>query len=325
MNRLLLQPAFIISSVFILALVAGGVYVSVQIRDDEANKDALVKSAKQLATGHASAEQIAAELAQARIDARVELERLNLLTNYPTSAEALAAVRQEVYENVLTDIVGRIDRVIGDLKASQPSSAQLKIQQNIIAEQEHIKQILEEWRQLVSNPSLNSNPTAAAQASQYAAEIKQDIQDLKKLVEQLTPENSGLSPSDISADQSAVDQAIKDANQAVSDLAQTSVPPSVVQQQQNDTSAANQHVADLQHDLQEASSPSGQSSTPSSDDGTGNTDTSVVPDNTSSPNSSDPNYQPPSSPNYPGTRYVPPESAQDPDKPKLIEGANGVQ
>jgi hypothetical protein len=100
-----------------------------------------------LATGHASAEQIAAELAQARIDARVELERLNLLTNYPTSAEALAAVRQEVYENVLTDIVGRIDRVIGDLKASQPSPAQLKIQQNIIAEQEHIKQILEEWRQ----------------------------------------------------------------------------------------------------------------------------------------------------------------------------------
>jgi hypothetical protein len=128
-----------------------------------------------------------------------------------------------------------------------------------------------------------------------------------------------------SADQSAVDQAIKDANQAVSDLAQTSVPPSVVQQQQDDTSAANQHVADLQHDLQEANNPSGQSSTPSSDDGTGNTDTSVVPDNTSSPNSSDPNYQPPSSPNYPGTRYVPPESAQDPDKPKLIEGANGVQ
>ena len=321
MNRLLLQPAFIISSVFILALVAGGVYVSVQIRDDEAGKDALVKSAEMLATGHASAEQIAAELAQARIDARVELERLNLLTNYPTSAEALAAVRQEVYENVLTDIVGRIDRVIGDLKASQPSPAQLKIQQNIIAEQEHIKQILEEWRQLVSNPSLNSNPTAAA----HAAQIKQDIQDLKKLVEQLTPENSGLSPSDISADQSAVDQAIKDANQAVSDLAQTSVPPSVVQQQQDDTSAANQHVADLQHDLQEANNPSGQSSTPSSDDGTGNTDTSVVPDNTSSPNSSDPNYQPPSSPNYPGTRYVPPESAQDPDKPKLIEGANGVQ
>ncbi len=332
MNRLFLQPAFLISSVFMLALVAGGVYVSIRIHDDEVGKDQLVKKAEQLATGHASAEQIAAELAQARIEARKELERLNLLTNYPTSAEALAAVRQEVYEQVLIGVLARVDAVVGDLAGVNPTSAQQNIERQIVAEQEHIRQLLEEWKQLVSNSSLNSNPAAATQASQFAAEIKQDIQDLKHLTEQLTPENSGLSPAEITADQTAIDNAIAEAHQAVSNLSQTTVPPSIVQQQQQTVTNAQNTVTQLQQNLQQTTNPpagssSGQNSTPppGTNTGGGSPGDASASDTTSSLNSSDPNYQAPLSPNYPGTRYVPPVVSPDPNKPKLIEGQNPNQ
>lgn len=313
MKSVFLQPTVIIATLFVLVLIGGGVYAGIRLQSDAAGKDALVKKAALLGTGHASAEQIAAELAHARDVAQSESVRLNLFVNYPTSPEALAAVREEVYENVL-NAIDKIDIIVKAAPA-QPT-AQEKLKEAIAAEKAHIQEVLKEWKELVSNPKTNFDPTAAAKVTAYANEIKTDINDLKKLVDQLTPDNSGLTPAEIVADKSDIAGVIQAVQQAVSDLGQTTVPPAVVQQQQQDTTTAQNNVNNLQQDLNNVNN-----SNPLPPPTTG--DTTPPPDTTSSSNPIPPTT--PSEPNYPGTRYAPPPPAQDPDKPHLIEGANSVQ
>jgi hypothetical protein len=320
MKSVFLQPTVIIASLFILVMVGGGVYAGIQLHSDAADKDALVKKASQLGTGHASAEQIAAELAHAREVAQAESARLNLFVNYPTSPEALAAVREEVYENVL-NAIDKIDITVKPAPA-QPT-AQEKLKEAIAAEKAHIQDVLNQWKELVSNPKANTDPAAAIKATEFANEIKTDINDLKKIVDQLTPDNSGLTPAEIAADKNDVNNAINEVQQAVTDLGQNTVPPEVVQQQQQDANNAQNNVNNLQQDLNNANNPNN-----NTNQGDGNSNqTAPEPGQTTSPgeSSSNPPADQPGEPTYPGTRYVPPPSAQDPDKPHLIEGANSVQ
>ncbi len=318
MKSVFLQPTVILASLFILVIIGGATYAGIRLHSDAQGKDDLVKKAEQLATGHASAEQIAAELVKARADAQAEGERLNLFVNYPTSPEALAAVREEVYENIFETI----DTLAGAMKASLKQGVETKLQEAIAAEKAHIQEVLKEWKELVTNPKTNTDPTAAATAAEYAAQIQTDIQDLKKIVDQLTPDASGLTPAEITAEKAAVADAIADIQQAVSDLGQTVVPPAVVQQQQQDATNAQNTVNNLEQELNAANNPSGNTQGNTNQDSTApSPDTTTSPGDTTHTNSN-PLVETPSAPNYPGTRYIPPAPVQDPDKPKLIEGAN---
>jgi hypothetical protein len=300
-------------------VIGGATYAGIRLHSDAQGKDDLVKKAEQLATGHASAEQIAAELVKARADAQAEGERLNLFVNYPTSPEALAAVREEVYENIFETI----DKLTIAVKVSLKQGVEAKLQEAIAAEKAHIQEVLKEWKELVTNPKANTDPTAAAKAAEYAAEIQTDIQDLKKIVDQLTPGTSGLTPAEIAAEKAAVEDAIEDIQQAVSDLGQPVVPPNVVQDQQQDVNNAQNNVNNLQQDLNDANNPNNQGNN-TQDPTIPSPDNTTSPGDTTSPNSHSSGGEP-AEPNYPGTRYEPPAPVQDPSKPKLIEGANMEQ
>jgi hypothetical protein len=324
MKGLLLQPGVIISSLFVVVLVGGGVYVGVRVHNQNQEKDAQVARGQQLATTHASVEQVAAELAKARSVASAELERLNLFINYASSPQALAVAREEVYDNVLNHVMDVADDIAAQAKLEGTATPALQqLQQKINEDRQKIADVLQEWKKLVNDPVASVAPGAAATSAGYAQEVKTYIDELKKLVDQLTPDNSGLTPAEIAADQNQVNIIIEDVNQAISDINQPSVPPSIVQQQQQEVKDTQSKVDDLQQTLTTINNPS----TPS-DTGSGTTpDTSSTPQpqttDTSGGNSS-PNQPAPSEPSapIPGTRYVPPLPAVDPNKPKLIEGTN---
>lgn len=326
MKGLLLQPGMVISSLFVVALVGGGVYAGVRIHNENQEKDAQVARGQHLATTHASAEQVAAELAKARSVASAELERLNLFINYASSPQALAVVREEVYDNILNHVMDAADDIAAQtiLKGTATPALQ-QLQQKISEDRQKIAEILQEWKKLINDPVASVAPGAAATAAGYAKEVKTYIDELKKLVDQLTPDNSGLTPDQIAADQNQVNSIINETNQALSDINQPSVPPSIVQQQQQDVKDTQSKVDDLQQTLTTIND----SSTPS-DTGSGTTpDTSSTPQpqttDTSGGGGSNSNNPPaPSEPSapIPGTRYVPPLPAVDPNKPKLIEGTN---
>src|SRR3989344_1621052 len=318
MKSVFLQPTVIVASLFILVLVGGGVYGGIRIYSNARDKDALVERAQQLATGHASAEQIAAELIKARETARAEGQRLNLFVNYPSSPDALAAVREEIYENVFNVLIPKTEAILTNIETSKMASAmpQAILKSKIETDQKHVRVILAEWQNLIGNPISNSNPATAIQVAQYATEVKAYVQELQQLVQQLTPDNSGLTPTEI----------VAEIEQAILDLSQTTVPPAVVNQQQEDLNDAQNQVNELEQELEDVTNPpdtqvsnqnpiippiSGQGNEiPSSDSGTLPTDSNQTPSSQTS------------SQNLPGTPYIPPVPYIDPSKPKLIEGAN---
>jgi hypothetical protein len=156
------------------------------------------------------------------------------------------------------------------------------------------------------------------------------VQQLQQLVQQLTPDNSGLTSQQIATDQAAVDVAVEQIQQAVSDLSQPVVPPTIIQQQQQNVNNTQNQVDNLQQQLNNANNPPvGQGSeqnqnpgqTPPSGTSPDAATNPASPDNSGSSSSDNPLYVPPTI-NLPGTRYIPQEPVQDPTKPKLIEGAN---
>lgn len=311
-RTVLSQPVFMYSIIMIAVLGFAGAYAYTKIHQDQAQKDALVRQAEQLATGHASAEEIAAELADARTTAQKELDRLDLFVNYSSSPEALAAMREDVFQNVLNVFAKNTESVFKDInnsKNQQAINSQNSIQAKIAADQAHIQDILQQWKALVTNPVTNSSPGAAVKASTYATQVQTDVKDLQQLAQQLTPGNSGLTPQQIAADQATIDVAVQQIQQVILDLSQTVVPPAIIQQQQQVVDSTQNQVNNLQQQLIDANNPPDASSNQAS------------PGNVGSGSGGTPPYVPPTI-NLPGTRYVPPVSVQDPTKPKLIEGAN---
>src|SRR3989338_406234 len=328
MKSVFLQPTVIVASLFILVLVGGGVYGGIRIYSNARDKDALVERAQQLATGHASAEQIAAELIKARETSRAEGQRLNLFVNYPSSPDALAAVREEIYENVFNVLIPKTEAILTNIETSKMASAmpQAILKSKIETDQKHVRVILAEWQNLIGNPISNSNPATAIQVAQYATEVKAYVQELQQLVQQLTPDNSGLTPTEIVAEVEGINEIVAEREQAILDLSQTTVPPAVVNQQQEVLNDAQNQVNELEQELEDVTNPpdtqvsnqnpiippiSGQGNEiPISDSGTLPTDSNQTPSSQTS------------SQNLPGTPYIPPVPYIDPSKPKLIEGAN---
>mgnify|MGYP000904673521 CR=1 FL=1 len=323
MASLFRQLTILITSIIVIALIWGGIRIVQEVRTDSSQKEARIQEAQRRAAQIPSAEQILVELNQARAAVRVEVERLNVLMTSPRSPEALAIMREEVYQDVSGSILARADAVLKDITATKgtvATVAQTKLQIQIAEDRAHIQEVLTEWKELIQNPTSSGGSSAAQQ--QYANEIKTYIKELQELVTTLTPENSGLTPQEIADDKAAVAAAIKEADQAIAALGSPSVPPAVVQQQQDVVADAQHQVENLQQQLDQINNPSssgtGETSSPTTG---GNTDTqqdTTPPTNPSSPSS--PHVDP--EPQQPGTRYVPPPVVDDPNKPHLIEGAN---
>lgn len=323
MKSVFLQPGVIIASLFIIVLLGGGTYVGIRSSADSRDKDALVSRGRELAAGHASAEQVAAELARARSVAAAELERLDLFTNYSGSPEALAAVREEVYENVLTVIMKEADAAAAAIKLTEKASvAAKKLADEITANRQEIKTILEQWKALISDPVASVAPDAKTKTAAYAEQVQEYIEALGELVDQLTPENSGLTGAQIDTIQDQIDTLVEETTQAVSDISQPTVPPHIVTEQKEEVQNAADTVNDIEEVLEDIVESPG-SVTPPSGSITPTPEVITAPPGTSSGGSGTGStfIGTPSTP-VPGTRYVPPLAPVDPSKPKLIEGTN---
>lgn len=324
------RPITLAWLLFSLLIIGGGTYAVDQIRTDNQDKDAVIRQGQRIASGHATAEEVAAALAQARAEAAAALERLDLFVRYPSSPEALAAAREEIYDNVINTIMSKSDKVLADIRKTSPD-----IQQQIATDRQRIQEILDSWKKLVSGPA-NNSPTAAAQATEYANELQTYIHELQQLVSGLTTENSGLTTDQIITDQTIVSGIISDIQQTISDLGQNTVPPSVVDGQTGIVQGTQTTVGSLEETLNDINSTPSTGSTGGNTGGTTNTsgntgtqstvDTSGISGTSGSGGTQSTtgtgSGTSGSTTLIPGTRYVLPLPPNDPNKPKLIEGAN---
>lgn len=318
----------IVAWLFIIALIGGVVYFSVQVSQDKQSKDQLVKRAEHLAQGHESAEEVLARLQDARTKAENEVERLQFFTDSPSSSFALASFEEYNYEQVAGSVAKKIDFVFDNRKVSVSNDT--SVQTRIATDRRQINEVLAKWKALVNNQTPATNPSSVqSTAATYAAEIKSYIFDLQNIVASLTPENSGLTAEEIIAYRNTVAETINDINQALSNISQTTVPPVVVQEQQQIVQQAQQQVSNIEDELIQITTPFAPVIDPLAPDNSNGNNPNNPPVNNAPPAdpsaaAADPVIQNPSSgpSGPPGSRFIPPLPVQDPSKPKLIEGAN---
>ncbi len=190
------------------------------------------------------------------------------------------------------------------------------VQAHIDTMRAEITTTLNDWKALVQDVNQNG-PSQSSDASvqQYANDVEQYISELKLIIDNLTPDNSGLTPEEIAKDQVAVDAAIQEADQAIAIIDTPPPPPSspppplpppagqnISPTDQGGSSSGQDNSSNGQTG---SGSGSGDSSNGQTGSGSGSGDSS------SGTNDSNPPPPPLPPPNYSGA-------------PQLIEGSNSI-
>ena len=203
-------------------------------------------------------------------------------------------------------------------KGPQTSSPKLVVKTSDAAVAAHIDQLrlymtktLNSWQNLVKDlPPVVTDQNSIELANDYASTTNAYIDQLQKIVDNLTPKNSGLTPAQIAADQAAIDTAKVEADRAVAALGSTSPND----QSNNPIPTTNPSV----------DPGAGNTSSSSSNDST----TSSSGDQQSSGNNPD-NQSPQDTSSTTGDLESPPSppsgnSSDNSGPPHLIEGANPI-
>jgi len=180
------------------------------------------------------------------------------------------------------------------LKVRTAETVRLRIE----ALRSNITDILNDWRNLINNlpstPTIAS-PDTATLANQYADQVRDFILELVDLVEDLTPENSGLTPEEIEIYQDIVADAVSDVDDALD----------VVGGEEYDQGDA------------ETTTENDDANNTGDDESSAQDDTDVPP--------SEPSPEPPPPPYVPPLPPAPPVyQPDDTGEPRLIEGSNPI-
>ncbi len=309
----------VISIVFVLSLVIAGVYFYFIESDRNNSADAIMsKYSSNTKKDARNPEQISADLERAKADLAVETIALRYyraeagMTDYPV-------------DTAVADSYTLADNAANKTNAVKDN----KLDEEINIKKAKIKQVLEQWKKLIDS-STKKDINTIKKEQEYAKIVKSNIEELKIIVNSLTPESSDLSQSQIENYQTIVDDAVKEINNSVSILEiaqseispdnsnnqnspdnqnqnQNTITPEQIQEQQNITNRAQAEVIYLENELNQALAPT---SPPS-------TNIPVNPPvNTSNTDSG--------SQNNSSTYTPPPVNTNNSGKPQLIEGMNPI-
>ncbi len=280
-----------------IALLTAGTYTYTKIRNKDKAADDLISSARRsLERSSRSVSEIVAELASTQTRLRVEINKLDIFrrASYDPSSlfgQTIAAIQAEISDGV----IGKTERLF-TLVTDAGIDPSVKI--TLTQDRQQLIALVEEWQKKASAPKGTQTQADISAATQAVLDAAQDYVDsLNQAADQLTPENSGATPGEITQGQNNVDTAADTVNDAADTVSEVEPDPEVVNDIQND-------VDDLQEELANATS------TPP----TGGGDSSNPDTSTTTTNGSGNPYIPPP--------YVPPTPPDTSGKPQLIQGAN---
>lgn len=293
-NRGLTTVALI--AVVVIAMLTAGTYAYTKVRKNGDLADALISSAKlSLERSSRSVDEIAAELSAKRLNLKKEINRLDLFNRSAfdlSSAygRALSSIRAEVSDSVIT----KTDSIFNLLVNADIDTA-LKV--SLTQNRQELIALVEEWQKtMVSNQgSVNQSKVSEASSAVVTA-AEEYAQSLEIAVQNLSPENSGLTQTEIQQQQSVVDTVSNTVQQISENIDQ-------VQPSQENIQNLEQNIQNLEQELQTTiltTPPTSTDNNPAQQTGT------TSPDNGS--------YTPPP--------YIPPPPPDTSGKPQLIQGEN---
>lgn len=288
-------PALIIVVALTMLLAGSYSYSKLYKKEKEAND--LVKSARlSLERSSRPIAEIAAELESAKSKLQTEINRLQIFRESgfnPSSSYGLALLTIE--KELSEAVIGRTDDVY---KLINNSSVDVSVKTQLTQERQELMSLINDWKKALAATGATQQTVAAAAsavieaAQQYASTLEQAVQDL-------TPQNSNLTETQIVVQEQIVEQVSNTVNQANNEVSNIQPDPEVINNLEN-------NVDDLQEELDNATENNNTNDQ-------NNEDQNNEDQNSSNNNPNEIDSNPP---------FIPPPVIDTSGSPQLIQGEN---
>jgi len=209
----------VVAALFVLA----GVYIYAKHTKDN-SENALINAAQNAfdsSTPPQTALEFYAEMAWAKTRLQMENDKLAKLKAEAGTSFIIEDALRKGFEKLSLAVFAGTDALFGNAKTNPnfipTTKAAIEISINI--KRAEINTILREWQELISSPSGGSSSSLAEAIQEDLPQIQEYLDELKDIIDTLTPGNSGLTQAEIDAYKVALAKAIADAEAAASALA----------------------------------------------------------------------------------------------------------
>ncbi len=291
-HRGIATPALII--VVALTMLLAGSYSYSKLYKKEKESDELVKSARlSLERSSRPIAEIAAELELAKSKLQTEIDRLQIFRESgfnPASSYGLALL---TIEKELSDsVISRTDDIY---KLVNNSSIDIAVKTKLTQERQELLSLINEWKKVLETAG-SSQQNVGMAASAVIEAAQQYASTLEQAVQNLTPQNSNLTDTQIAAQEQVVEQVTNTVNQANNQINNIQPNPEVVNNLEN-------NVEELEEELNTATENSNNNQNNNNNQNSSNNNNNL----------NDINSNPP---------FIPPPVIDTSGLPQLIQGEN---